>query len=72
MNEEPDERILEYAEASALLVESHDVNTMPAAAYARLSGGRSFPGLLMIQQTSPIALTIESLVLIWSDSELEE
>ena len=51
---------------------SHDVNTMPAAAYARLSAGKSFPGLLMIQQALPIAPMIESLILIWSDSELEE
>jgi hypothetical protein len=72
LQEEPDQRILEYAEARGLLVVLHDVNTMPAAAYARLSAGKSFPGLLMVQQTLPIAPMIESLVLIWSDSELEE
>jgi hypothetical protein len=72
MSEQPDAAILDYAESERLLVVSHDVNTMPAAAYARLSDGRSFPGLLMVQQTLPISSIIESLMLIWSVSELEE
>jgi hypothetical protein len=45
---------------------------MPAAAYARLSKGKSFPGLSMIEQSSPIRPVIESLVLIWAASDLEE
>ncbi len=72
MSEEPDEILLDYAEESGLLIVSHDVNTMPAAAYARLSDGKSFPGVLMVQQTLPIAPMIESLILIWSGSELEQ
>lgn len=72
LSEDTDERILDYAEREGLLVVSHDVNTMPAAAYARLGAGGSFPGLFMVQQTSPIGLVIENLVLIWSASELEE
>lgn len=67
-----DAEILAFAESEGLLVVSHDVNTMPAAAYACLSAGESFPGLLMIQQTFPIWPAIESIVLIWSASELEE
>ncbi|MDA1050194.1 MAG: DUF5615 family PIN-like protein [Planctomycetota bacterium] len=72
MSERSDEEILAYAERAGLLVVSHDVNTMPAAAYARLTAGDSFPGLLMVQQTLPIRPIIESIVLIWSGSELEE
>jgi hypothetical protein len=72
MGERPDEEILDHAEREGLLVVSHDVNTMPAAAYARLSGGQSFPGLFMVQQTSPIGPVIENLVLIWAASDLEE
>jgi len=45
---------------------------MPAAAYDRLANGQSFPGLLMVQQTMPIRAVIESLLLIWSASEMEE
>jgi hypothetical protein len=72
MSERSDEEILAYADGEALLVVSHDVNTMPAAAYARLSTGDSFPGLFMVQQTLPIRPVIESIVLVWSASELEE
>jgi hypothetical protein len=72
MSERSDAEILVYAESEAMLIVSHDVNTMPAAAYAHLNAGKSFPGLFMIQQTLPIWPGIESLVLIWSLSEIEE
>jgi len=66
MSWQDDEAILEYAEREKVLIVSHDVNTMPAAAYARFSGGKSFPGLFMVQQTLPIGPVIDDLVLIWS------
>jgi len=72
MNERSDEEILAYAQNEGLLVVSHDVNTMPAAAYARLTAAQSFPGLFMVQQTLPIRPVIESIVLIWSTSQFEE
>lgn len=72
MSELSDAEILDYASQQSLLVVSHDVNTMPAAAYSRLSAGESFLGLLMVQQSSPIGAIVESIVLIWSASELEE
>lgn len=67
-----DAEVLAFTDRESLLVVSHDVNTMPAAAYARIADGGSFPGLLMVQQASPIRAVIDSLVLIWSTSELEE
>lgn len=72
LNEAPDAAILDFAQRQRLLVVSHDVNTMPAAAYARLSSGDSFPGLFMVQQTLPIATVIDNLVLIWSSTDLED
>jgi hypothetical protein len=72
MSQQPDEAILEYAEQERLLVVSHDVNTMPATAYARLSAGKSFPGLFMVRQTLPPGSVIGDLVRIWSETELEE
>ena len=71
MSESSDAEILAFAQNEALIVVSHDVNTMPAAAYARLAVGDSFPGLFMVQQTLPIGPVIEGIVLIWSASELE-
>jgi hypothetical protein len=55
-----------------LLIVSHDVNTMPGHAYARLAAGELMRGLLMVHQTQPIEPIIESLQLIWSASEAEE
>jgi hypothetical protein len=72
MSDRSDEEILEYAGREALLIVSHDVNTMPAAASTRRTSGGTFPGLFMVQQTLPIKPVIESIVLIWSASELEE
>ncbi len=72
MSEWSDAAILEFSERERMLVVSHDVNTMPAAAYAQLAQGQSFPGLFMVQQGSSIKPVIESLLTIWAASELEE
>lgn len=72
LSRQPDEAILAYAEQENLLVVSHNVNTMPAAAYARVSAGKSFPGLFMVQQTLPIGPVIDNLVLIWSETESDQ
>jgi len=72
MSRHAGEAILDFADREKLLVVSHDVNTMPAAGYARLSAGKSFPGLLMIQQTLPIGPVIDDLVLIWCSTDIEE
>lgn len=72
MSECSDQDILTFAENEGLLVVSHDVNTMPIAAFSRLEIGQSFRGLFMVQQILPIRPVIDCLVLIWSASELEE
>jgi predicted nuclease of predicted toxin-antitoxin system len=60
MADRPDPEVLEYAAAEGLIVVSHDVNTMPAHAYARLAGGQPLAGLLMVKQTHPIGPIIDS------------
>ena len=72
LGDRPDAEVLEFAAAQGMIVVSHDVNTMPAQAYARLAAGRPVAGLLMVKQTDPIGPIIDSLVLIWSASEAEE
>lgn len=64
--------VLAYAQEAGLLVVSHDVNTMSAAAYARLAKSESFTGLLLIQQTLSVRAAIDSIVLVWSASDLED
>jgi hypothetical protein len=68
----PDPEVLRYAAAQGLLVVSHDVNTMPGHAVARLESGQPLAGLLMVRQTHPIGPVIDSLILIWSASEAGE
>ena len=70
--ERNDAFLLDYAAAQGFIVVSHDVNTMPAAAYERLAEGRGITGLFMVQQSLPIGPIIDDLCLVWSASELEE
>jgi Domain of unknown function (DUF5615) len=68
----PDSEVLEYASAQGLIVVSHDVNTMPAHAFARPAAGRGLAGLLMVAPTNPVGSAIDDIVLIWAGSEAEE
>jgi predicted nuclease of predicted toxin-antitoxin system len=72
LSDRPDAEVLAFAAANGFLLVSHDVNTMPAAAYARVAAAEPMSGLLMVHQAQPIALVIVSLVLIWSASEAED
>jgi hypothetical protein len=72
LSDRPDPEVLAYAAEHGFLIVSHDVNTMPAHAYARAAGESLMRGLFMVRQTEPIGPVIDSLVLIWSASEAEE
>ena len=61
-----------YVADHGFLVASHDINTMPGAAYTRMRAGQKMSGLLMVKQSDPVGPVIASLVLIWSASEAEE
>ena len=67
-----DAEILQFAHGQQLLVASHDVNTMSAAATQRIVSGLSITGLLMIPQSAPASDIIDSMLLIWSVTELED
>ncbi len=72
LEEADDNVVLEQAAARGLIVVSHDVRTMSAAAIARLRAGSPLAGLLLVHQFYPIAPIIESLIVIWAASEAEE
>jgi hypothetical protein len=72
LSEALDAAVLDFAQRHGFLVVSHDVNTMPAAAYARLSSGGSVHGVFMVQQALPIAAAIDNLVLIWAATNFED
>jgi hypothetical protein len=72
MAQRPDAEVLEYAAAHGLILVSHDVNTMTAAAYERIAAGLPVAGLVMARQSDPVGAVIDDLVLIWSSSESDE
>ena len=64
--------VLEYAAQTGAIVVSHDVNTMTAAAVDRIEAGREMAGLLLVHQQSPVAATIDDLIVIWIASDAAE
>ena len=72
MQSRSDSEILDFANRERLVVVSHDVNTMTAAAAQRLAESQGMSGLLMVPQSSPISAVIDSLALIWSVSESDD
>jgi Domain of unknown function (DUF5615) len=64
--------VLAYAAAERWIVLSHDVNTMSAAAYARIAAGQPMAGLLLVRQQSRLVPTLTDLCMISSASEAEE
>jgi hypothetical protein len=71
MSERRDAEVLAYAADHEFIVVSHDVNTMPNAAYARMSAGQKLSGLLMVKQSDPVGAIVACLIVIWSASEPE-
>jgi len=67
-----DTDVLQYAAEHGLIVISHDVNTMTAAAYARLAAQRPVVGLFLVHQRDPVGPIIDDLILIWSATEAHE
>ena len=68
----PDTQVLEHAAATGRIIVSHDVNTMTAAARARVATGEVMPGLMIVRQSLPIGAVIDDLLLLWTASEGEE
>jgi len=48
MQRASDPEVLEWIDRQDRVLLSHDVNTMPRHAYARLKSGRSIPGLVIV------------------------
>jgi hypothetical protein len=72
LHSKPDAEVLEEAHRAGRIVISHDVNTMPAAAYARIVADEGVSGLLMVKQTAPVGPIIDSLLMMWSSSDADE
>jgi len=72
LRDRPDAELLAYAAEHGLVIVSHDVNTMRAAANERIASGQPMTGLVLVHQRAPIGQAVEHLVVIWHATEAEE
>jgi Domain of unknown function (DUF5615) len=64
LRQQPDPIILEWADRHGRIVVTHDVQTMPGHAYARLDAGQRVAGVCVIPRFVPIDQAIDDLVTI--------
>lgn len=62
--EAEDEAVLEWAAREGRLVLTHDVNTMTAAAWARVRDGLSMPGLIEVSSEMSVGHAIDEIRLL--------
>jgi hypothetical protein len=68
----PDAIILEWAAKEGRIVITHDVQTMTKYAYARIDAGLPMPGVIEVNNDTPIGRAIDDLVLMIGASSPEE
>lgn len=61
MTDASDAEILEWAAIQGRIVATHDVGTMIATAYSRVSQGLAMPRVLAVHQTAARSLVVEDL-----------
>lgn len=67
-----DPMILEWAAANARVFVTHDVSTVPPAAYQRLSEGKPMHGVFIVPELMPIGQAIEELLFLATESEPDD
>ena len=67
-----DRLILEWAAEQDCVVLTHDQRTMTAHAYDRVRAGQPMPGLVVIPQSTPVGIAIESLLLLLGAANLDD
>jgi hypothetical protein len=72
LKQSADSIVLEHAARERRVVLTHDVNTMVAAGYARVTAGLPFPGLFAVPQTLAVAQAIDDIVLLAECSSEDE
>ena len=58
----PDATILEWAASQGRVLLSHDVSTIPPAAYQRVGDGKPMPGVFIVPERMPIGQAIEEIL----------
>ncbi len=68
----PDSSLLEWAAGLDRLVITHDVRTMPRAAFARVAERKPMAGVLIVPDHAPARELLDDLALIAEASSVEE
>ncbi|MBX3438271.1 MAG: DUF5615 family PIN-like protein [Planctomycetaceae bacterium] len=67
LTQTPDPDILEWAATQGCVLLSHDVSTVPLAAFQRVSNGQSMPGVLILPDRMPIGQAIDEILFLSVD-----
>lgn len=68
----PDFDVLEVAARQGRILITHDASTMPVHFAIRTRQGLKNPGVLLAFQSTPVGKIIESILTIWSTSDISE
>jgi hypothetical protein len=68
----PDPEILEWAASQGRVLLSHDVSTVPPAAYQRVGDGKPMPGVFIVPDRMPIGQAIDEILFLSVDVEPDE
>jgi len=67
-----DTEVLDLAAAEGRILVTQDIRTMPRHFAKLLEHGGHSPGVILIPQTTPASIAIDSLVLIWANTDSGE
>jgi hypothetical protein len=68
----PDSSILEWAAGQGRVLLSHDVSTVPPAAYQHIADGKPMPGVFIVPDRMSIGRAIDEVLFLSLDSEPDE
>lgn len=68
----PDPDILEWAATQGRVLLSHDISTVPPAAYRRVGEGKPMPGVFVVPERMPIGQAIEEILFLSVDTAPDE
>jgi hypothetical protein len=72
MRGQPDPDLLQWAADNNRILLTHDLATIPAHAYARLSHNLPMPGVFLLDQRHPVGVAIDDLLLLLTASDQSE
>jgi hypothetical protein len=69
LRQTPDPEILEWAAGQGRMLLSHDISTVPPAAYQRVADGKPMPGVFIVPERMPIGQAIDEILFLSLDIE---